>query len=129
MILRFGQLARHSNLFLKLTGLRLGEFQSLLLDVQPLLQAQRLSRLTRPDRQRAIGGGGKASLEQRDQILLAVIWLRIYPTNQLLGYLFGVSDSTVSRLIQRLIPLLAKSGQDQMRCTDPGRKHRLELRG
>ena len=127
MILRYRQLSQQPNLFLKLTGLRLTEFHALLLEVQPLLQAQRLARLTRPDRKRAIGGGDKASLEERDQILLAVVWLRIYPTNELLGYLFGVSDSTVSRLIGRLIPLLAESGKDTMKRTDPGRKHRLEL--
>jgi hypothetical protein len=127
MILRYRQLSLHPNLFLKLTGLRLCEFQSLLKEVQPLLQAQRLARLNRPERKRAIGGGDKASLDERDQILLAIVWLRIYPTNELLGYLFGVSDATVSRLIQRLIPLLAKSGNDKMKRADPGRKHRLAL--
>jgi len=50
MILRYAQLSQHSNLFLKLTGLPLSEFQSLLREVRPLLQAHRLARLTRPDR-------------------------------------------------------------------------------
>jgi hypothetical protein len=64
------------------------------------------TRLQRPDRRRAQGGGRHADLAARDQILLALIWLRQYPTNQVLGFLFGVSDSTASRVVNRLVPLL-----------------------
>jgi hypothetical protein len=66
-------------------------------------------------------------LAPRDQILLAIIWLRQYPTNEVLGFLFGVSDSTASRILSRLVPLLEASGKDTMRMPDPGRKHRKEL--
>jgi hypothetical protein len=66
-------------------------------------------------------------LAPRDQILLAVVWLRQYPTNEVLGFLFGVSDSTVSRILARVVPLLAAAGRDTMRLPDPGRKHRKEL--
>jgi DDE superfamily endonuclease/Helix-turn-helix of DDE superfamily endonuclease len=71
--------------------------------------------------------GHPFTLQVRDQILLAVLWLRIYPTNEVLGYLFGVSDSTVSRTIARVVPLLEQAGRDTMRLPDPGRKHRQEL--
>jgi hypothetical protein len=63
----------------------------------------------------------------RDQLLLTVVWLRQYPTNEVAGFMFGVSDSTVSRLVSRIVPLLAKAGKDQMRMPDPGRKHRRTL--
>jgi hypothetical protein len=91
MLLRYNQLSKHSNLFLKLTGLKQGEFGRLVIEVQPLLEQNQYRRLTRPGRQRAIGGGNQFVLDSRDQILMTVIWLRIYPTNELLGYLFGVS--------------------------------------
>jgi len=78
-------------------------------------------------RQRAVGGGCRPKLPMRDQILLAVVWLRKYPTNEVLGFLFGVSDSVVSRLVKRLVPVLAQAGKDGMRMPDPGRKHRREL--
>lgn len=51
----------------------------------------------------------------------------MYPTNEVLGYLFDVSDSTVSRIIHRVVPLLERAGRDTMRMPDPGRKHRREL--
>jgi hypothetical protein len=63
----------------------------------------------------------------RDQVLLGVVWLRQYPTNEVAGFLFGVSDSTVSRVVSRVVLILAQAGKDQMRMPDPGRKHRRAL--
>jgi hypothetical protein len=110
-----------------MTGLRLNEFTSLLDDMLPRFAEAEQARLQRPQRRRAIGGGRRADLAARDQILLALIWLRQYPTNEVLGFLFGISDSTVSRILSRLVPLLEASGKDTMRLPDPGRKHRKEL--
>jgi hypothetical protein len=59
--------------------------------------------------------------------LLTVIWLRTYPTNEVLAYLMGVSDSTVSRVLARMVPLLEAAGTDTMRMPDPGRKRRRQL--
>jgi len=127
MICRFDYLRRYPTVFLKMTGLRLNEFADLLDDMLPRVASAEQTRLERPNRRRAKGAGRHADLTTRDQILLAVIWLRQYPTNEVLGFLFGVSDSTVSRLINRLVPLLEASGKDTMRMPDPGRKHRKEL--
>jgi hypothetical protein len=127
MICRFDNLRRFSTVFLKMTGLRLNEFADLLDDMLPRLASAEQTRLERPNRRRAKGGGRHADLAPRDQILLAVIWLRQYPTNEVLGFLFAVSDSTVSRVVNRLVPLLEASGKDTMRMPDPGRKHRKEL--
>lgn len=127
MICRFDYLRRYPTVFLKMTGLRLNEFADLLDDMLPRFAQAEQARLERPSRHRAKGGGRHADLSPRDQILLAVIWLRQYPTNEVLGFLFGVSDSTVSRLVNRIVPLLEASGKDTMRLPDPGRKHRKEL--
>ncbi len=54
----------------------------------------------------------------RDHILLTVVWLRVYPTHEVLGYLF-VSDSTVSQLIGQVLPVLEKAGRDTMRMPGP----------
>jgi len=127
MICRYDNLRRYPTVFLKMTGLRLNEFADLLDDMLPRFASAEQTRLRRADRRRAIGGGRHADLAPRDQILLAVLWLRQYPTNEVLGFLFGVSDSTVSRILCRLLPLLEASGKDTMRMPDPGRKHRKEL--
>src|SRR5215212_2667982 len=127
MICRFDNLRRYSTVFLKMTGLRLNEFADLLDDMLPRFAAAEQARLQRSNRLRAQGGGRHADLAARDQILLAVIWLRQYPTNEVLGFLFDVSDSSVSRVVNRIVPLLEASGKDTMRMPDPGRKHRKQL--
>ena len=60
-------------------------------------------------------------------MLLTVIWLRQYPTNEALGFLFGVSDSTASRVRTRCVPALEQAGQDAMRMPDPGAARRKRL--
>lgn len=105
----------------------MGEFDALIDDVMPnFIQAEH-ERLSRRKRQRQIGGGRNAELEARNQILLSIVWLRVYPTHEVLGYLFGVSDSTVSRIITRVLPILEQAGRDTMRMPDPGRKRRRSL--
>ena len=100
MIMRYHHLTQHPTVFCSVTGLRVAEFDELLADVLPRYAQTEQERLTRPDRQRAIGAGHPFDLNERDHILLTVVWLRVYPTHEVLGYLFGVSDSTVSRLIR-----------------------------
>jgi len=110
-----------------MSGLRLGEFDELISDVLPAYEEAEEKRLSRADRQRAIGAGHPFELDERDQILLTVVWLRVYAIHEVLGYLFGVSDSTVSRTIARILPLLEEAGRDTMRMPDPGRKRRRQL--
>jgi hypothetical protein len=127
MICRYDYLHRYPTIFLKMTGLRLNEFDQLLTDMLPRIAEADRTRLQRADRRRAPGAGRHADLTRTNQLLLTVIWLRLYPTNEVLAYLFGVSDSTVSRIIARILPLLEASGKDTMRMPDPGRKRRKSL--
>lgn len=57
-------------------------------------------------RKRAIGGGRKAELSLENQVLVILIYYRLYVTQILLGYLFNLDDSNISRLINKLRPLL-----------------------
>jgi hypothetical protein len=127
MIMRYIHLTQHPNVFYSVTGVRVAEFDELLADVLPQYADREQQRLERPDRQRAIGAGHPFELKDRDHILLTVVWLRVYPTHEVLGYLFGVSDSTVSRLIRRVLPVLEQAGRDPMRLPDPGKKRRRTL--
>jgi hypothetical protein len=135
MIARYYHLHRYPPVFLAMTGLRVAEFDHLCAAVLPRYAATETMRHAtipqpqgaRRPRRRAVGAGRHFKLARRDHLLLSVIWLRLYPTNEVLAYLFGVSDSTVSRLLARLVPLLASAGQDTMRMPDPGRKHRRRL--
>ena len=85
-----------------MTGVRVGEFDTLAKEVLPQFEAAESGRLGRTTRQRAVGGGEKPHLDSRDQLVLTVIWLRQYPTHDVLGFFFGVSQPTVGRYIERM---------------------------
>jgi DDE superfamily endonuclease/Helix-turn-helix of DDE superfamily endonuclease len=127
MIMRYRTLSQYPAIFLKMTGLRLGEFDQMVADLLPVFVEGERRRLERSDRKRAIGGGRHSALDERDQLLLTVVWLRQYPTHALLGYLFGVHPPTVGRYLERVLPLLEQAGRDTMRMPDPGRKRRRKL--
>ena len=127
MILRYHYLTRHPAVFRAMTGLTVAELVALAADVLPAYAVAERDRLARPARRRAVGGGRAFGLAPRDRLLLAVVWLRRYPTNLVLGYLFGVSEPTARRAVGRLVPLLEAAGRDTMRLPDPGKGHRLHL--
>ena len=62
-----------------------------------------------------------------DQVLMSVIHLGQYPTQAVLGYFFGVSQRSVSRILGGVLPVLEADGRDRMRLADPGRTRRRHL--
>jgi hypothetical protein len=127
MIARLDTLRTHPAVFRHLTGLTVAVFDALAAEVVPAVEAAHRAALDRPGRQRAVGGGDDFDLATADQVLLTIIWLRQYPTNEALGFLFGVSDSTASRARTRCLPVLEKAGRDTMRMPDPGPGRRKRL--
>jgi hypothetical protein len=127
MILRYQQLSKFPGVFRTLTGFTIAEFDRYDADFVPLFQAADHQRRQRPDRQRGPGGGPDFSLSAQDQLLVVIVWLRHYPTNEVLGYLFGVSDSTVSRVVARVLPLVEALGLRSLRRPDPQTAQRKTL--
>ena len=138
MIARYAQLRHHPAVFQSLTGLRLAEFDAVVTALLPRYQVAEVARVSqptkaRPVRQRVIGAGNTFALEVRDQVLLTLVWLRVYPTYPVLGYLFGVSTGAVERTLPRLLPLLEQLGQASMdralaAVDDPARRLRRRSR-
>jgi hypothetical protein len=127
MIARLDHLRQHPSVFRSLTGVPTGVFDALAADVLPALADAEFARRHRPDRDRAVGAGHPFGLGPADQLLLAVVWLRVYPTHAVLGYLFGVSESATRRTLGRVLPILAQAGKDTMRMPDPGKHARRNL--
>lgn len=125
--MRYLYLSEYANVFRAMTGLHVSEFDELVEDVLAKYAAAERTRLSRPGRKRGIGAGHPFALSDRDQLLLTVVWLRVYPTQEVLGYLFGVSDSAARSVIERVLPVLEQAGRDTMRLPDPGRKRRRKL--
>lgn len=127
LIARLENLRKHPGVFRTLTGITVEVFDALADVVVPAVEAAHRQGLDRPDRQRAIGGGDDFDLPMVDHVLATIVWLRQYPTQEVLGFLFGVSDSTAKRAVDRCLPVLEKAGKDTMRMPDPGRGRRKKL--
>ena len=126
-MLRYPRLARHPEVFRAMTGLTVAEFDALVAAAVPAVADADRARLSRPGRKRAVGAGHPTALAPRDQVLLTVVWLRRYPTDRVLGYLFGVDEATVRRTRGRVLPVLAALGRATMRLPDPGKFKRPAL--
>src|SRR5262245_27539446 len=127
MIFRREHLSKHPSVFRSMTGLTVEALDQMPPDLRAAFAADRRRRLDRPGRRRAQGGGDTFDLGVDGQLLLTVVWLRHYPTQECLGYLFGVSDCTALRAVRRCLPILERSGKDTMRLPDPGKGRRRDL--
>ncbi|MEP0763001.1 MAG: hypothetical protein DCC55_39505 [Chloroflexi bacterium] len=107
MLLSYASLRRDSKAFAHLTGLSVAEFEALYARFEPAWVEAEQTRLHQRVRQRAVGGGGDYRLTLETRLLMVLVWLRHYLTTEALGYLFGVSQSTASRTLSRLLPVLA----------------------
>jgi hypothetical protein len=107
MMMTVARLRRKPRHFHSFTGLTVREFDRLLLEVEPTYAAHLHERRDRPERRRAVGGGHGFSLPVADRLLLGLVYLRLYVSQSLLSYLFGLDESNVSRELNlRLLPVL-----------------------
>jgi hypothetical protein len=93
-----------------LTGLTLGEFERLAGEFAAAqAQARAASTHTKKGipRRRAAGAGAPPSLGLTDRLLMALVWLRIYPTYEVLGWLFGLEKSNAWENVQDALAVLA----------------------
>ena len=120
-------LRKNPAVFRHLTGITVEVFDGVAAEVVPAVEAAHRKALERPGRQRAVGGGDDFDLPFIDHVLVTIVWLRQYPTQEVLGFLFGVSDSTARRAVERCLPVLEQAGKDTMRMPDPGRGRRKKL--
>ena len=100
MSIRYTKIVKYPRVFCRLFGVSPTEFNKICLKVYPLWQKKILGKYKRPGRNFVL------SLE--DMILMLLLYYRTYSTQIFIGFLFGIDDSRVCRLIQRLEPILAK---------------------
>ncbi len=89
----YESLARCPGAFRSLTGMTPAEFETLLTafgEAQDRLRRGRRTTRRGEPRRRAAGAGHPHRHDNRHRLLLALVWLRIYPTYELLGFFFGL---------------------------------------
>jgi len=100
MSLRYTRIKHKPILFQRLFGLSTKQFESIAQKVHPLWIQKLKKEYKRP------GRDFKLSLE--DMMLMLLLYYRSYTTQLFIGYLFGIDDSRVCRMIKRLEPFLAQ---------------------
>lgn len=100
MSLRYRKVVHRQAVFLRLFGVTPAQFEVIMTALRPLWAAQVLGNYKRP--------GRDFKLDLEDILLILLLYYRSYITQQFVGFLFGIDDSRVCRLIRRLEPLLAQ---------------------
>jgi hypothetical protein len=114
-MLTYAELKRNRRQFLALTGLTPKEFQLLLPAFDRALMRRFPARqtLSGTQRQRKRGGGRKTSLDSPEQkLLFALVYLKTYPLQALLGQVFDLSQSRANRWIHQLLPIVQRALKD-----------------
>ena len=121
-MLSYYRLRRNERGFKQFTGITLEEFDVLYPGFEAAWVEAEEERLQRPNRERAIGGGSDYKLDVRDQLLMVLVWLRLYLTTDALGYLFGISQSTASRNSRRALKALREASGQEFGWPDPPKR-------
>ena len=107
MKMTYGELQTKPRTLCSLTGLRVKEFEALLPSFATAWDTFIQETFQREGRQRAFGGGRKAHLRDlEDKLLFILVYFRIYPTQEVQGFLFGMSQAQANEWIHRLTRVL-----------------------
>src|SRR5262245_26575305 len=108
-MLEYESLTRYPSAFRSLTGMTPEEVERLLTDFsvaqQRLRDRCRTTRRGQP-RRRAGGAGHPFAHDDRHRLLMALIWLRVYPTYELLGFFFGLHKRNAQLNVRAVLSVL-----------------------
>jgi hypothetical protein len=114
-VLTYNELKRNRRRFLALTGLTPKEFRVLRPAFERAYQRRYPGQKTLAGtaRQRRTGGGRTGVLDTPEQkLLFALVYLKTYPLQILLGEVFELSQSSANAWIHRLLPVVQQALKD-----------------
>jgi hypothetical protein len=105
-MLKIERITKNDRQLKALTGLSIGEFELLLKSFEPLLYQQFASK----ERQRKVGGGRKGALiDARSKLFYILFYLKVYPTYDLAGFVFGVDRSRCCNWFKGMSDIVQKA--------------------
>jgi len=127
-MLTYETLSARPGAFQSMTGLSVSAFDDLYAEFAPahaLRLAQTPTKRHRQSRKHAAGGGRRHRHSLRDRLLLALVWLRIYPTLEVLGFFFSLDKTNAEdNLKDALATLDAMTGFAYDRPDKPGQERK-----
>ena len=108
-MITYDSLAARPSAFASLSGLTLTDFEALYQDFATSYARDRQGSLTRAGRkrQRAAGGGTQFSQDGRTRLLMALVWLRVYPTFEVLAFFFSLHKANAQRGVADVLATLS----------------------
>jgi hypothetical protein len=123
----YERLSRRPIVFRALTGLSIQEFETLYEQTASAIEDYDESRLNQRARQREIGAGSQYTHDARNRLLMGMIWLRQYPTYEVLGFIFDLHKSNICRNLQGVLAVLREQLRDEVEWPDKThRKQKME---
>jgi len=125
-MITYDRLTTTPKAFPALTGLTRDEFDRLFVAFEAAADALRAActhtKRGSRRRKRAAGAGRRHTLAPRTRLLLALVWLRVYPTYELLGWLFGLDKSNAWHNAQDVLEILDTMTDFPFDRPDPERR-------
>jgi hypothetical protein len=103
--MRYEEARKKLRVFQQLTGMTIDEFDQLKASFEKAYEADERER-GKPDRR---AGRKAVLLTCTDKLFFILFYLRHYPTQEVLGFLFGISQGQANHWIHRLTPLVKKA--------------------
>jgi hypothetical protein len=109
-MITYEALVRHPAAFRSLTGHTVEAFEALFAEFAPAHEERRRTATTTrrkgQPRQRAVGAGHAYQHDLPTRLLIALFWLRIYPTFEVLGFFFSLDKTNVHATVGDLLATL-----------------------
>ena len=112
-MLSYDRLSRKPLLFKSLTGLSVKQFDNIFKEIESRYDKYEINRLSsrkgrRRRRERAVGAGRHFKLPVKDRVIMVLVYYRLYITYTLMEFLFGLDQSNVCRVIQKIERLIRR---------------------
>lgn len=108
-------LTKKAAVFQRTIGLTKEQFQKFVLQLTSVWEESEKIRKTRDGRQRAIGAGRSYKLLSLEyKLLVILLYYKAYFTQEFIGLIVGLDQGNVSRLIQKMMPLLERVADKEL---------------
>jgi len=106
----YERLSRRPKSVPSLIGMPLAAFDELYAEFEPVhqqrLKSAGLTRRTKTPRRRAVGAGRRYQYDLRDRLLMALFWLRVYTTYEVLAFFYNLDKTNVEDNLKDILATL-----------------------
>jgi hypothetical protein len=107
-MLNYNVLSKKPSVFRNFSGLEVQEFNALNSQIKEKYPAYEQKRLSRENRKRAIGTGHPFNLSLTDRFLMLLVYYHLYPSSNLMAYLFDLSQTNILKDIRKIESLVSE---------------------